>query len=57
MRTACNVEAKAEKLVRRIVTEGFHQKIDAETVRNVACKVSQAIPRCHTPPKLRTARS
>jgi hypothetical protein len=57
MRTACNVEAKAEKLVRRIVTEGFHQKIDAETVRNVACKVSQAIPRCHTPPKPRTARS
>ena len=39
-----NVVIKAEQLVRKILSEQFNQKIDAEMVRAVAKKVSLAIP-------------
>lgn len=35
---------EAEKLVRRILVDGFKQKLDAQTLRAVAEKVSLSIP-------------
>jgi hypothetical protein len=47
MRIPEHTTKRAEQLVRRIVTEDFNQKIDQETVRTVAHKVSRTIPRMY----------
>jgi hypothetical protein len=48
MRIPEHTTKRAEQLVRRIVTEDFNQKkVDQETVRTVAHKVSRTIPRMY----------
>ena len=34
---------QAEAFVRKVLTKSFHQKVDAETLRSVAAKVSVAV--------------
>lgn len=36
--------SQAEDLVRRVLTESFHQKVDPETLSAIAEKVSKSIP-------------
>lgn len=40
--------ARIEDFVRRVLTKVFHQEADAETVSNVAEKVSRSVPETET---------
>ena len=35
--------AQTEEFVRRVLKDSFNQKVDSETLRNVATKVSRAV--------------
>lgn len=38
------IASQAEDLVRRVLTESFHQKVNPETLSAIAEKVSKSIP-------------